>query len=125
MAYPWRATHRVEIARAATICSSLRVLGAKRINAAQPEKPADRPRSHVLNGSVETVHEYDRRDAGRRDLGYPAGQNHVNDDGIDVVPPRDFHHAVTKPTVGCDSGEVRHDGRQRPLDGGIEMPSSW
>ena len=55
---------------------------ADRYRAAEETSRADR--GHVLDPSIEAVHEDDRRDTRRHDLGDPADQNHVNDDGIDV-----------------------------------------
>ncbi len=107
-----RAAHRVEIPTGGDDLQRRRVFGTKRIDAAQPKKPAERTRGHVLDPSIEAVHEDDRRDARRHDLGDPADQNHVNDDGIDAVTPRGLHGALAEAPVRCDSGEVSHDGSE-------------
>ena len=69
------------------------------------------------------MHENDCRDAGVDDLGNSRGEDHVDDDGVHIVAPRCLHHALAETTIRRHAGEGRHDGRQRPLDGGIEMLS--
>ncbi len=58
-----RAAHRVEIRTGGDDLQRRRAFGTKRIDAAQPKKPAERARGHVLDPSIEAVHEDDCRDA--------------------------------------------------------------
>ena len=95
----------------------------KRIRASQPKHPANRTGSEVLNRAIEAVHENDCRDVGVDDLGNACGENHVDDDGVGVMASRRLHHALAKASIRRHPGEGRHDGRQRPLHGRIEIPS--
>lgn len=96
----------------------------KRIRASQPKHPAHRARCEVLNRAIEAVHEDDRRDAIVGGLGNSRREDHVDHNGVHLLAPRGLHRALSKASVRRHSGEGRHDGGQRPLDGGIEMLSA-
>ena len=123
VAYRGTSAHRVEVGACRNNLEQPPVFWRKGIRAPQPKHPADRARSEVLNGAIEAVHENDRRDAGVDDLGNSRGQDHVDDDGVHIMAPRCLHHTLAKSSIRRHAGEGRHDGRQRPLNGGIEMLS--